>query len=452
MAKQTARPYQEGSTWSVRVRVKGYDQYLSGFKTAEKAACAAESYRRGLDKAGKPAGRGPERTTLAVALQDYGREVLHGRKGADQEARRINAYLRAADLPALKLTAVPRTPNATLYWEVALEDKAQRRMVNSLRKHRKKLEERGRQSAAMRKRLSCMNVSAITPHDVQALLRALQLDNYAASTIFQERAILRGFFTYAQKAWSWTLPATNPASAVKGPRIDNARDRILSNSEWAALQPALERYRNPYALPVIRMLLTTAMRASEPLVYARWCDVDWDRNVLQLFDGKYKGRMVPLPPEAVAVLRELQAKTPDAAPGERIFPTTYEAVKKAWTTACAEAKVKGVRLHDLRHTAATRYALEFGGNIPILQLITGHKTLAMLQRYINLRPEMVACMMHDAPMKLGDAPAGYVGPRSSEWTHKTGMLTVKDDTEPTRPTSQSIGNVVHATFGKRSAA
>ena len=89
-----------------------------------------------------------------------------------------------------------------------------------------------------------------------------------------------------------------------------------------------------------------------------------------------------------------------------IFCLSYESLKKAWATACRTAGVEDARMHDLRHTAATRYALEFNGNVFVLKAITGHKTDAMLARYVNITPEMVATMLHKEVLDDDHAPAG----------------------------------------------
>lgn len=171
------------------------------------------------------------------------------------------------------------------------------------------------------------------------------------------------------------------------------------------------------------------MRSSEQLVTARWEDVDWERRVLRLRAAKGGRRQVPLGPEAIAILqalrqavRERAAKArgggvgqPDEA-GETgpIFRLSYEALKKAWTKACNAAGVDDARMHDLRHTAATRYALEFNGNIFVLKVITGHKTDAMLARYVNITAEMVATMLHKEALDDDQAPAGT--PRKADFT------------------------------------
>ena len=107
----------------------------------------------------------------------------------------------------------------------------------------------------------------------------------------------------------------------------------------------------------VELLLETAMRASEQLMHALWHNVDWNRCVLRLTGGKCGGREVPLSRGAVRVLRALRDVVPASEP--RVLPTTYEALKRAWNVACEAADVSDVQLHDLRHTAATRYAIEF---------------------------------------------------------------------------------------------
>ena len=77
-----------------------------------------------------------------------------------------------------------------------------------------------------------------------------------------------------------------------------------------------------------------------------------------------------------------------------------------WQRASARAGVADVHIHDLRHTAATRFTLELNGNLPVLKIITGHKTYSQLNRYINVKPEDVSRLLHGRPLTESDAPAG----------------------------------------------
>ena len=118
--------------------------------------------------------------------------------------------------------------------------------------------------------------------------------------------------------------------------------------------------------------------------YTRWGEVDFERCVLSLRKAKAGAREVPLSPGAIAILKVLQANPRSANPSALEFPITYECLKSAWNRACVRANVMDANVHDLRHTAATRFSLEFHGDMPLLKVITGHKTDSQLQRYVTL--------------------------------------------------------------------
>ncbi|MHB1657290.1 MAG: tyrosine-type recombinase/integrase [Burkholderiales bacterium] len=413
-----AKPYQEGKTWSIRLRIQGQDVYLSGFTSAASALKAATKQRQALENLGKPIGLGPRRTSVGQALQTYACERLPFLKGARQDANRINRYLRSLGLDLLRLkqpdSGSGDTPK-TAYWIVELAPCPLKRTVpQGLHVHREQQQRRTLNSDWHRAKLARTPMSEVTPHQLQSLIDAMRLDGYEAATIALERAGLRSLFNHAQRIWSWPEPSRNPASGLVLPKVDNARDRVLSNSEWDRLIDALQVSVNRFIMPALALLLQTTMRSSEILLTARWQDVDWDRCILKLGDAKAGARNVPLNPGAIAVLRQLKDRTNGVDPQTRIFPISYESLKAAWTRACERAGIENANLHDLRHTGTTRFALEYHGNLPVLKLITGHKTDVQLQRYINIKVDDVVRMMHGRPLSEDDAPAGLTAARLAE--------------------------------------
>lgn len=95
---EVAKPYLAGDTWSVRARREGCDIFLSGFNTSAAASRELRYRVAFLEKQGKPHGKGPDQTTVAKAMQEHALKHLSSLKGADQEARRVNRYLRDARL------------------------------------------------------------------------------------------------------------------------------------------------------------------------------------------------------------------------------------------------------------------------------------------------------------------------------------------------------------------
>ena len=246
--KALPSPYRIGDKWAVRVRYRGCDKHLSGFDCGADAQEAAAELRKAINTQGQPARKGPTQTTLAEALAQYGLECLPGRKGAEQESRRMNAYLRAAKLPILRIQPAPadRRSDANR-WTVGLEQEGGRRIANSLREHRAQQALHRSETEKMRGILARMAADDITTAQVQGLVNIMVKDGYSASTISLERALLRQLFNCASASWNWRIDKRNPAVKLKLPRVDNARMRVLSNAEWQRIQPVLAGYGNRYA-------------------------------------------------------------------------------------------------------------------------------------------------------------------------------------------------------------
>jgi hypothetical protein len=126
-------------------------------------------------------------------------------KAPPQEARRINRFLRAADLPILKLTpttsAAPTLKAAmrgdkkqTVYFQVALVRETTCPIPNSLREHRAQLARESETSNRARKRLANTMAADVSNDQVQGLVDAMRKDDHGASTIHLEVAILRQLF------------------------------------------------------------------------------------------------------------------------------------------------------------------------------------------------------------------------------------------------------------------
>jgi hypothetical protein len=111
-SQREAQAFREGTGYALRKHHKGNDLYVSGQKTIRAAHEAMRKKLSAIDDNERPAGMGAAKTTLAQAMQDYAMARLPSMKGAVQEARRMNHYLRAAGLQTLVATpcAEAKTP------------------------------------------------------------------------------------------------------------------------------------------------------------------------------------------------------------------------------------------------------------------------------------------------------------------------------------------------------
>lgn len=399
--RELAEAFQIGPEhWSARARREGCDIFVSGFKTqaaAEKELRHRVAY---LEKHGKPHGKGPDQTTVAEALQQHALKHLTSLKGADQEARRINKYLRAAKLATLELIPMSEVTDPQLlpkgacmgkYFAVYLKPFTSSRVIpQGLEQHRKLLLTKTGGSDRQRAVIANLKMSAVTHDHLQDLVHALEAEGMARATVAQEQALLRRLFYYARVKWHWPRPDTNPACKLKLAGDLVKRKRVMSQEEQQRLDEALDYCVNDLVGPAVRLLTETAMRAEECINTAKWGGIDWDHCILHLEDAKAGPREVPLSPKAIEILKSMG---PSADPDEKIFGITYEALKAAWRRTCERAGIEDLNIHDLRRTAATRMGLK-SGNLFIVQALTGHKTLAMVKRYVDVGAADVVKVMN----------------------------------------------------------
>ena len=72
-----------------------------------------------------------------------------------------------------------------------------------------------------------------------------------------------------------------------------------------------------------------------------------------------------------------------------MFVVSANAVRLAWERLRRRAGVSGLRFHDLRHEAVSRF-FEKGLNTPEVAAISGHRDPRMLMRYTHPKAEAIA--------------------------------------------------------------
>lgn len=170
-----------------------------------------------------------------------------------------------------------------------------------------------------------------------------------------------------------------------GKPLNNARERYLSADEAARLIAAAEQSRNPLLAPVVGLLLLTGMRVSE-LLSTRWEHVDIARRTLHVPTSKTgRSRYVPLAKAAVAIIEGMPRK--DGAvflfPSPKCPQTHLTTIKHGWQTARDAADLPGLRIHDLRHSAAS-FMVNSGVDLFAVGKVLGHANVASSARYSHL--------------------------------------------------------------------
>ena len=196
-----------------------------------------------------------------------------------------------------------------------------------------------------------------------------------------------------RQAEAWGLVpegASNPCRSIVKYR-ERKRERFLTDEEFNRLAKVLDDVEtkggaSAFAVAAIRLLALTGCRRSEVLTL-RWEYVSLKEAELRLPDSKTGAKVIPLPPQAAELLAGLSrtSGSPWVIPGRK--PGTHlKNLADAWRVVCSRAGLEGVRLHDLRHSYASR-ALALGESLPMIGRLLGHSRMETTARYAHLARE-----------------------------------------------------------------
>ena len=304
---------------------------------------------------------GPKRVTV-------GRHGVLGAEQARQRAALIIARVKAGDEPvpepmSVKLSGGPTVGElARRYLEEHVAVRCKPRSVASTRTvvNRHIVPALGKLPLVAVSRARVMEL-----HD--ELYKTPAMANMVVRTLSQMYRLAEG--------WGLAPEGCNPCRlAVKFP--ERKRERFLTDGEFTRLGKVLDEVEpqggaSASAVAAIRLLMLTGCRKNEILTL-RWKDVALDQNELRLSDAKTGARVVPLSPSAVKLLSGLPRMegNPWVIPGRK--PGTHMSnVDQAWQVIRARAGLDDVRIHDLRHSFASR-ALTLGESLPMIGKLLGH--------------------------------------------------------------------------------
>ena len=203
--------------------------------------------------------------------------------------------------------------------------------------------------------------------------------------------------------------------AVLGrPETVLADNGYANGAEVAALLDEAETCKgvSVHAVAAMRLLLLTGCRKGE-ILNLRWDQVDMAAGELRLPDTKTGPRTISMAPEAVAVLSRIPRLTdnPFVIPG-RIGGRAMRNLNDPWEIVCDRAGLEDMRIHDARHSYASR-ALALGESLPMIGRLLGHTQVETTARYAHLAQDSV----RDSAVRVADSIAGdfladYPGPEN----------------------------------------
>ena len=252
--------------------------------------------------------------------------------------------------------------------------------------------------------LGTRKAEKITSAEVQRLHTKHAHSPYQANRLLR---VLSSLFTFASKVH--VVPVGfNPCRGIEG-FPEEGRERYLSTMELGQIGEAIREAETvglpytvndakpkskharkeanrrtvigPHAAAALRLLMFTGARLRE-ILHLKWDQVDIERGLLLLPTSKTGKKTIVLNAPALAILNALP-RTGDYVIAGTSCDKPRSDLKKPWKAVSNRAGLKGVRIHDLRHTHASVGA-GAGLGLPIIGKLLGHTQSATTQRYAHL--------------------------------------------------------------------
>jgi len=244
-----------------------------------------------------------------------------------------------------------------------------------------------------------LRLDEIKQQDIAKWFAELRDGGLAPATVEKVRVTFNRSFELGGR---WEVPGAeqNPVKSVPRPKFNNARERYISVAEAERLHKAVQASANPLLAVIVGLLLLTGARKME-LLKAKWDHVDFERQTWHIPDSKTgKPRYVPLSRAAIDLIA-LLPRWP-GCPWLLANPKTrkpYTDIKRAWNTARDAAGLPGLRLHDLRHSAAS-FMINAGIDLYAVGRILGHADHQSTMRYSHLANDTLRAAVEAGASKI----------------------------------------------------
>lgn len=193
-------------------------------------------------------------------------------------------------------------------------------------------------------------------------------------------------------------------------RVDTSR----AHSKHIARQANRFTKIDPSSAAALRLLLFTGCRLRE-ILDLQWEHVDVERGALFLPDSKTGRKTITLNAPALAVFASLPNADRYVIAGD--IPDRPRAdLKRPWRAIARHAGLRGVRLHDLRHTYAS-FGASGGLGLPIIGKLLGHSQPATTARYAHLD--------NDPVRRASESIAGRIAAAMGERKRPTEIVSIE---------------------------
>jgi integrase len=194
----------------------------------------------------------------------------------------------------------------------------------------------------------------------------------------RELEILRSVLRFARNEGHISVsPFERSSSPLISKADETKRTRVMTADEEKRLLAACDRPERAHLIPLIIFAVDTGMRKGEMLSLTS-ADIDVARRTITvraMTTKTLQPRIVPISRRLLAYLRPLMTRAQRRGGASPIFP--HKDWCKGWYAAMSDAKITGLRWHDLRATFITRM-VDRGVPVELVAKISGHQDVRTL--------------------------------------------------------------------------
>lgn len=268
-----------------------------------------------------------------------------------------------------------------------------------------------------------LRLEAVTTARIDAY-RAHLVDEgrLAPRTINKQLVVVHGILARAQRVYGL---ASNPATLVE-------RQPLRRSGEFAVLSPAevealARAAKDEQDAAIFRVAAFTGLRLGE-LRALRWCDVDFDKRLVHVRRNYTHGsvgapksgkvRSVPMIDQAAKALDGLSRRQRFTDDLDLVFVDDIGGhiddwrLRRRFHAALDQAKLKRLRLHDLRHTFGTIAVQAFP--LSDVKAFMGHADIDTTMIYVHHVPQLDAADRLSRLVAKSVMPEIVIAPRTTE--------------------------------------
>jgi integrase len=302
---------------------------------------------------------------------------------AEDWLRSVLDEARRGTLPGLVRTGASFADAAAEYLRYIEHDRG--RKASTLRGYRSAI------TAHLLPAFGSMAIEAVTAEEIERWLAG-----FGGSARTRNKLLIQLHGILARSKKVYRLPANEADEVEKVPQRRGGDIEVFSPEEvWALVRAA----GSDQDAAIYLTAAFTGLRMGE-LLALRWRDVDFAGQTIRVRASYYLGqlttpksgkvRAVPLAPDVASALAQLGQRADWVGDDDLVFSgeaggyVDGSALRRRYKLALAEAALRPLRFHDLRHTFGTRMIAK--ADIRRVQEWMGHADIQTTMKYLHYAP------------------------------------------------------------------